>query len=129
VIDGLAANSDHVIALSPYILGEVGKVLNYPRMQDLYRLTGAEIHDHVQFLWSIARIVEPAIGLPVVLSDPGDDAVVYTAVAASAHVLCVKDRHFYDRNVIDFCRKEDIRIMDDVSLLELLGGGGPASVF
>jgi predicted nucleic acid-binding protein len=49
VIDAVASNPDHVIALSSYILGEVGKVLNYPRMQALYRLTGDEIHDHVSF--------------------------------------------------------------------------------
>src|SRR5467141_106615 len=46
VIDALAANRNHVIALSPFILGEVGRVLSYPRMQALYRLTGDEIHDH-----------------------------------------------------------------------------------
>jgi hypothetical protein len=72
----LALNPDHVIALA-----EVGKVLSYPRMQALR---------------SIARIVEPQPGLPVVLSDPNDDPVAYTAVAAGADVLCVGDRHFYD---------------------------------
>jgi predicted nucleic acid-binding protein len=33
LIDALAGHSDHIIALSPFILGEVGKVLSYPRMQ------------------------------------------------------------------------------------------------
>ena len=42
VINALALNPDHVIALSPFILGEVGKVLSYPRMQALYGLTGDE---------------------------------------------------------------------------------------
>ena len=88
-------------------LAEVGKVLSYPRMQALR---------------SIARIVEPQPGLPVVLSVPNDDPVAYTAVAAGADVLCVGDRHFYSttRAVVAFCRREDIRIMDDLSLLELL---------
>jgi hypothetical protein len=63
-------------------------------MQALYKLTGDEIHNHVEFR-SIARVVEPARGLPVVLSDPKDDPVLYTAVAAGADVLCVRDRHFY----------------------------------
>ena len=34
LIDILATHPDHVIALSPFILGEVGKVLSYPRMQE-----------------------------------------------------------------------------------------------
>src|SRR5215831_10746847 len=95
VIDNLAADADHVVALSSFILGEVGKVLSYPRMQALYKLSGEEIEDHVRFLRSISRIVEPASGLPVVLADPHDDPVLYTAVAAGADVLCVKDRDFY----------------------------------
>jgi predicted nucleic acid-binding protein len=33
VIDALASDSNHVIALSPFILGEVGKVLSYPRIK------------------------------------------------------------------------------------------------
>jgi putative PIN family toxin of toxin-antitoxin system len=120
VINALALNPSHVIALSPFILGEVGKVLAYPRMQALYKLTGDEIHNHVEFLRSIARIVEPQLGWPIVLSDPNDDPVVYTAVAAGANVLCAKDRHFYEPAVVAFCRREGIQVMDDLSLLELL---------
>ena len=100
VIDAIASNPHHVIALSPFILGEVGKVLSYPRMQALFKLTADDINEHVAFLRSVSRIVEPQRGLPIVLSDPSDDVIVYTAVAAGADVLCVRDRHFYDRNVL-----------------------------
>src|ERR1700733_11148870 len=93
VVDTIAELPAHVIALSPFILGEVGKVLSYPRMQALYRLTADEIREHVEFLRAVARIVEPSAGLPIVLADPNDDPVLYTAVAAGADILCVKDRH------------------------------------
>ena len=86
LVDAIALHPAHVIALSPFILGEVGKVLSYPRMQDLFGLSANEIHWHVDFLRSISRIVEPQIGRPVVLADPNDDAVLYTAVAAGADV-------------------------------------------
>ena len=86
VIDALASNPDHVIALSPFILGEVGKVLSHPRMQTLFRLTADEVHDHLEFLRSISRMIEPAAGGPIVLTDPNDDPVVYTAVAGGADV-------------------------------------------
>jgi|SRR5665213_2918336 len=121
LVDTLARNPDHIIALSPFILGEVGKVLSYPRMQELFGLSGEEIHEHVNFLRSISRIVEPQTGMPVVLLDPNDDAVLYTAVAAGADVLCVKDRHFHDSHVVAYCAREDIRVMDELTLLEFLG--------
>src|SRR5260370_24654185 len=124
VIDILASDPDHVIALSPFILGEVGKVLSYPRMQTLYKLDADGVQRHVEFLGAISRIFEPAAGLPVVLSDPWDDPVVYTAIAAGADVLCVKDRHFYDPNVQVFCARQDIQIMDDIELLALLNRSG-----
>ena len=120
IIELLAAHPDHVIALSLFILSEVARVLNYPRLRALYRLTDDEIYEHVLFLQSICRIVEPQEGLPVVLSGPKDDPIVYTAVAAGADILCVKDRHFYANNVISFCKQKDIQVMDDIALLTLL---------
>jgi len=123
LIDSLAKSPVHIIALSPFILGEVGKVLSYPHMQELFSLSADEIHDHVNYLRSISRIVDPPRGLPVVLSDPNDDAVLYTAVAAGANVLCVRDRHFYDSHVLAFCDREDIDVMDELGLIELLSHG------
>ena len=120
LIDTLATHPDHIVAPSPFILGEVGKVLSYPRMQESFRLSADEIHGHVDFLRSISRIVEPQTGLPLVLLDPNDYAVLYTAVAAGADVLCVKDPHFYDPHVLAFCAREDILVMDELALLELL---------
>ena len=92
---------------SSYISGEVGKVLSYPRMQALFGLSAVEIHGHVKFLRSISRIVEPRRGLlPVVLLDPHDDAVLYTAVKAGADVLWVMDRHFRGAHVVGICERE-----------------------
>jgi len=120
VVDALASDSDHVIALSDFILSEVSRVLTYPCMQALYRLSPTEIEDHVQLLRSVSRIVEPAVGPPVVLSDPNDDPVLYTAVAAGADVLCVKDRDFHEPNVVAFCKRQYIELMDDITLLHLI---------
>ena len=50
VLNAIALDPDHTIALSPYIVGEVGRVLSYSRMQALYRLTPDEIYEHVEFL-------------------------------------------------------------------------------
>jgi putative PIN family toxin of toxin-antitoxin system len=121
LIDIIAAHPDHTIALSRFILGEVGKVLSYPRMQELFGLSGNEIVEHLNFLRAVCRIVEPRIGLPVVLRDPNDDAILYTALAAGADVLCVRDKHFFDSHVVTFCAREDIRVMNELELLAVLG--------
>lgn len=119
-VEAVVTDPEHVMALSPFIIGEVGKVLAHPRMQVLYGLSGDEIHEHVQFLQSVAQIVEPERGIPVVLSDPHDDAILYTAVSAGSEILCVRDRHFYASNVLIFCERADIRVTDEIGLLRLL---------
>ena len=42
----------------------------------------------MEYLRRIARLVDVEIGMPVVLNDPNDDPMVYTAVGAGADVLC-----------------------------------------
>ena len=62
----------------------------------------------------------PAEGPPVVLKDPNDDPVVYTAVAGGADVICTVDRHFYQPNVLAFCSRHGIQLMTDIELLHAL---------
>ncbi len=90
----IAENPSHLLVLSPYILGEVGKTLAYSKLQQILQITPEEIYEHVAYLRRIARVVEPELGGPVVLNDPKDDPVVYTAIAAGADVLCARDRDF-----------------------------------
>jgi len=101
-------------------LAEVGKTLAYSKLQQILKITAEEIHEHLSYLRRIARVVEPEIGGPVVLSDPKDDPVVYTAVAAGADVLCVRDRDFHAPNVIAFCRRNGVEVMDEIQLLSVL---------
>jgi putative PIN family toxin of toxin-antitoxin system len=116
----IANNSEHVLALSPFIVAEVGKALAHPRLTALLRITPDEIHEHVAYLRQICRLVEPALGMPIVLTDPADDPVVYTAVGAGARVLCSRDRDFRAPNVIAFCRRYAVEIMDEIQLLAAL---------
>lgn len=116
----IAGDPSHELALSPFILAEVGEALSYPQMERLLRITPDEIREHVGYLRAVSRIVEPNIGLPVVLTDPQDDPVVYTAVSAGASVLCARDRAFFLPNVISFCRRYGIEIMNEIDLLNRL---------
>lgn len=108
------------LVVSPFLLDEVQRVLRYPRLQAVYGLTDSDIREHIGFLEAIAVVVEPAEGPPIVLRDPKDDPVVYTAIAAQAEVLCTVDRHFYEPNVVAFCSRHQIRLMSDLELLHFL---------
>jgi putative PIN family toxin of toxin-antitoxin system len=105
---------------SSFILGEVDRVLRYPRIQALYRMSDAEIREYLNLLESIGDLVEVAEGAPVVLRDPNDDPIIYTALAGRADILCTVDNHFYDPNVLSFCSRHGIRLMSDLELLALL---------
>ena len=119
LVQALQASGTRLI-ISPYLLDEVQRVLRYPRLQTIYRLTDGDIWEHVRFLESISEIVEPAEGPPIVLKDPNDDPVVYTALAGQADVLCTVDKHFYEPNVVAFCSRNGIQLITDVELLHAL---------
>ncbi|HEY3454768.1 MAG TPA: putative toxin-antitoxin system toxin component, PIN family [Bryobacteraceae bacterium] len=113
-------SQDHELVLSEFLLEETARVLSYPRLLQLYNPTQNEIVEHVALLRARADIVSPIVYEPVVLADPNDDPVVYTAIAGRCDILCALDRHFYIPQVLSFCSGRGIRIMDDVALLEIL---------
>jgi putative PIN family toxin of toxin-antitoxin system len=110
----------HPLIVSPFLLQEIARVLNYPRTQPVFRLTGAEIAEFIAELESFAEIYDPVVSEPVVRKDPNDDPIIYTAVVGKADVICTLDRHFYDAPVLEFCRMKNIRVMTDVELLAML---------
>ncbi|HLI85778.1 MAG TPA: putative toxin-antitoxin system toxin component, PIN family [Bryobacteraceae bacterium] len=114
------ASGGHTLLLSPFVLEQIRQVLAYPRIQKLYALTNMEIESFVQSLENAAELVNPVVRVPVVLADPTDDPVLYTAVAGRTDVLCALDRHFYHPAVLAFCRDRGIEIMSDVELLKKL---------
>jgi putative PIN family toxin of toxin-antitoxin system len=72
----LIREKEHTLIVSPYVLKEVARVLHYPRLQKLFRLTEQEIERHLGMLRSMADMVEPASGPSIVLEDPEDDPIV-----------------------------------------------------
>jgi hypothetical protein len=64
-------------------------------------------------------MVEPVIVRPIVLSDPADDSVLYTAADGKADILCTRNtRHFDVPEVHRFCAEHGIRIMTDLEILQ-----------
>jgi putative PIN family toxin of toxin-antitoxin system len=80
--------------MSAFLLDETARVLRYPRLLARHGLTEEEIEEHIDFLRRISEVVDVVIGEPVVLSDPDDDPVLYTAVDGRADVLCTRDQDF-----------------------------------
>ena len=115
----------HTLVLSRFILDEVKRVLLYPRLQARYQLTASEAARFTQNLADVAHMVEPVIVRPLVLSDPADDPILYTAADGKADVLCTRNiRHFDVAEVQSFCATRGIRVMTDLDILrELLGNG------
>ncbi len=110
----------HQLIASPFLLEETERVLNYPRIQALYGPRPSQIRQHLDFIQAVAEILDPVVSAPVVLNDPHDDPVIYTAVAGRADVICTRDADFYQPAVLEFCRMRNIRIMGDVELLAVL---------
>jgi putative PIN family toxin of toxin-antitoxin system len=117
----------HTLVLSRFILDEVGRVLLYPRLQMRFQITASEIARLTGNLADAAQMVEPVIVRPLVISDPDDDAVLYTAADGKADVLCTRNvRHFAAADVQAFCAARGIRVMTDLDVLLGLSDQGPA---
>ena len=115
----------HELVLSEFLLDEIARALGYPRLQKLYNLSAEDIDEHIQWLRDRADLVTPVVYKPVVLADPNDDPVVYTAVAGGSDVLCALDRDFYAAEVVAFCRDRGIEVMNDVDLVRKLSAEKP----
>ena len=108
----------HTLVLSRFILEEVERVLLYPRTQARYRITAVEAARFAESLADASDLVEPVIDRPVILSDPADDSVLYTAVDGRADILCTRNiRHFASAEVRGFCAERGIRVMTDLEAL------------
>src|ERR1019366_2376744 len=104
--DGLASRllrnvleGPHRLIVSPFILGEVARVLAYPRVQSRLALSEERTQRHVNRLAPGAEIVETASIDRVVPDDPDDDFVVPAAIAAGADVLCSRGPHLLDPRI------------------------------
>jgi putative PIN family toxin of toxin-antitoxin system len=111
---------NHVLITSPFLLREVERALAYPRLQKLWQLGPFDIQEHVQFLVKVSELVHPVMGSPVVLIDPLDDPVVYTAISGKADALCTLDSDFFDESVMEFCGARGVSVVTDVELLQRL---------
>jgi putative PIN family toxin of toxin-antitoxin system len=127
--DGLASlllrsvlEEPHRLIVSPFILGEVARVLAYPRIQSRWGLTEERIQQHVNRLAAAAEIVDSTSVDRVVPDDPDDDFIVQTAITGKADALCTRDSHLLSPEVVEHCQRHAVRIMGDIELYRILAG-------
>jgi putative PIN family toxin of toxin-antitoxin system len=120
LLSQIADSPDHTLVISPFLLRETERVLNYPRLQSMWPLTPAEIERYTQALQDLAELVNPEDVQAIVPGDPDDDPVITTALAGRADVLCTLDRHFRHPRVLDFCGTNGIQVLTDAELLTYL---------
>jgi putative PIN family toxin of toxin-antitoxin system len=112
--------SEHVLLLSNEMLGELARVLRYPRLQEFYGLTEDLVYDYVAFLRRAAEIVtlNPLLTVPV--RDVNDVIVVQTAIIGEADVICTNDEDFFAEPIAQYLKKLGISVLDDIALMERL---------
>lgn len=113
-----------LLVTSAALLSELSQTLAYDRVRKLHGLNDVEIGrfvDRVAVGSLIAALEDPLP--PVVVADPDDDAVVATAVAGRANVICTRNKHLYHPDVLAYCARHSIRVMDDLELLRELDAG------
>jgi putative PIN family toxin of toxin-antitoxin system len=113
-------SADHILVLSPFLLRETERVLNYRRLQEIWPLSPTEIEHCTQTLQDFAELVNPRVELRVVPGDQEDDPVLGAALSGRADVLCTLDRHFHHRAVLKFCQEHRLQVLADIELLSIL---------
>ena len=113
----LLSGSD-VLIISPYILGELERVLTYPRLLKRSGLTSNDIAEYLEDLAALCRLVVPEAVPEIVLRDPTDAAILGTALAEKADVLCTRDADLLEESVQRFCAANGIRAMTDLQFIE-----------
>jgi len=112
----------HTLLLSNAIIAETTKVLRYPRMQKLHRLTDEQLYEYAQFLQDVSETVVIDAAYHAPLRDANDLDVMQTAERGDADILCSHDRDFHEVGIVAYCAARGIEVCDEKSLLARLFG-------
>jgi len=94
LIDTHLARSDFILLTSPFLLEELERVLQYPR---LHRYYDAETRlRFVALVAALAELIDPPDEIPSISRDPADDHVIACAVAGQADAIVSGDRDLLD---------------------------------
>jgi len=104
-----------VLVLSPQILEEIVRVLRYPRLRRLVRLTTAEVDRLLESLLIDAELTPGHLAVHVITRDPSDNMVLACAVEGRADYIVSGDR-----DLLTLESYEEIPIVTPREFLQIL---------
>jgi putative PIN family toxin of toxin-antitoxin system len=121
-LQSLLQRSGHEFVISTWLLQELEDVLRRPRLRQYHRFDDDKIRQIILDLDRVATrvVIGDPPSTPVVERDPKDDAVILTAIAGEADVICTRDKDLLDANVKAYCALRGIRVLSDIELLDEL---------
>jgi putative PIN family toxin of toxin-antitoxin system len=81
------------VVISPEIIGELGKVIRYPKIQEKYHLPEQYVEQFLELIGNQAIVIKPVREITQIKSDPEDDKYLECAVAGGAAYIISGDQH------------------------------------
>jgi putative PIN family toxin of toxin-antitoxin system len=112
----LLVEEKHVFLISDKTMAELRRILNYPKIKKLLKLTDNEIEQLVSSIEILAEEVDTTL-VPSGLECRDPDDVEYLAVATLGHAECIVSG---DRDLLTLRTVEGIPVLTPVEMLERL---------
>jgi hypothetical protein len=81
------------VVISPEIIGELGQVIRYPKIQEKYHLPEQYVEKFLGLISNQAIVVEPVRKITQIKSDPTDNRYLECAIAGRAAYIISGDQH------------------------------------
>lgn len=108
----------HKLITAPPLIAELADVLRRPGLRRLHGMQDPAIDAFTATIRSSSDVFALPDPTPAyVPGDPKDAPVIATAIVGRADVICTRDRHLLDPQVLAICQANGIRIVSDIVLL------------
>lgn len=81
------------LVVSPPIIEEIRRVLNYPRLSKIHKKSSKEIDQFIEELELLSFLSPGKLSLSVVKNDPTDDKYIAAALEGEAQFIVTGDNH------------------------------------
>ena len=106
-----------VLITSGETIEEAGRVLNYPKIRERYKLTGDDINRAISNLLRYTVLVNDPPEINAVEDDPDDNKIIATALAGRANYIISGDAH-----LLTLKSFRGIEIVTPKKFCEIVGG-------
>lgn len=89
-------NNYYELVISPPIVNEIYKVLNYPKIKGKYKLTDVRIESLISLIKTYATIVPGKTPVNIIKDDPADNQILACAIESEAHFIVTGDAHLLE---------------------------------